>query len=451
MGYMLKKSHFYFQKYIVVLCGVLGFFLASSSFAKTCETAVIQISALNVRTGPSTGYSTVGAANSNERYVFTGKTSGTWKEIWFDGNARWIYASSSYVSNQNAECGGVTASALNVRSGPSTGYRIVGVIPKGSHWSVTGVSGSWRRIWFASEARWVHGSYLDQSAPVPNIELSDFSINGGADTTYSRFVNLSVVASVSPAAYYRVSESADFSGSTWQAYISNISFTLSAAGGPKTVYFQARNSEGRWSNVVSSSITYIEPNASGFEIDRYSFFTSMRSYFGSLSQSQVNGINYILENMEQDTRPAVSVQSVWMRQLAYMFATVKHEVANTYLPITEYGNTYCPRYDGGCTYKGRGYVQLTHRYNYQKMSSVVGVDLVSYPERALEPEIAYTVMSHGMFYGSFTGAKLGDYILSGRTDYYNARRVVNGTDRASLISGYAQSFQTIFERSTRRL
>ncbi len=451
MGYFIKIGQSKVRACISIIAGIVAMGLAAEGIAKTCETAVIQISALNVRTGPSTGYSIVGAANSNERYVFTGKSSGTWKEVWFDGSKRWLYASSSYVSKQNLECGGVTASALNVRSGPSTGYRIVGTIPNASHWSVIGNSGSWRRIWFASEARWVHGGYLDQSAPIPNISISNFSINGGASTTYSRFVNLSVDVQTSPAAAYRVSENSSFSGATWQTYSSNISFTLSAAGGSKTLYFQARNSDGRWSNVVSSTISYVEPNASGFEIDRYSFFTNMRSYFGSLSQSQVDGINYILENMEKDTRPAINVQSVWMRQLAYMFATVKHEVANTYLPITEYGNTYCPRYDGGCTYKGRGYVQLTHRYNYQKMSPVVGVDLVSYPTRALEPEIAYTVMSYGMFNGSFTGAKLGDYVLQGRTDYYNARRVVNGTDRASLISGYAQNFQTIFERSTRRL
>jgi predicted chitinase len=192
----------------------------------------------------------------------------------------------------------------------------------------------------------------------------------------------------------------------------------------------------------------VSSNSAGYRIDRKTFYDNFRSAWGRLTQSQVDGINYLLNNIEQDTRPAVNNKTVWMRQIAYVFSTVKHEVANTYQPITEYGNENCPRYDGGCTYKGRGYVQLTHKYNYKKFSSIVGVDLVSYPSRALEPNIAYTVLSHGMHYGIFTGKKLGSYIRSGTTDYVNARRVVNGLDKASLLAGYATSFQVIMEKST---
>jgi len=81
------------------------------------------------------------------------------------------------------------------------------------------------------------------------------------------------------------------------------------------------------------------------------------------------------------------------------------------------------------------------------MSPVVGVDLVANPEQALDPDIAYTVMSYGLFNGSFTGRKLGTYVKSGTTDYVNARRVVNGLDKAELIAGYARNFQTVLERS----
>jgi predicted chitinase len=178
------------------------------------------------------------------------------------------------------------------------------------------------------------------------------------------------------------------------------------------------------------------------------FFTAYRRAYGPMNQGQVDGLNQLLARMKTDREPAINSRSTWQRQIAYTFATVKHEVADTYKPITEYGNANCPRYDGGCTYKGRGYVQLTHRYNYRKMSPVVGVDLVAYPGRALEPAIAYRVMSYGMHHGSFTGRRLGDYITSTQTDYLNARRVINGTDRANLIKGYAQKFQSIMEASS---
>jgi len=174
----------------------------------------------------------------------------------------------------------------------------------------------------------------------------------------------------------------------------------------------------------------------------------MRLKFGRLNQSQVNGINFLLSKIETDKEPATNY-SVWVKQIAYVFSTIKHEVANTYQPITEYSNTACRRYDGGCTYKGRGYVQLTHRYNYEKFSPIVGVDLVRYPLKALVPEISYRVTSYGMHHGAFTGRKLGRYINTNKTDYWNARRVINGTDKASLIREYAVKFQSILEASAK--
>lgn len=421
---------------------------------KICYAEKITASALNVRTGPSTGNSKVGVIHSGELYVKTGKASGEWREIFFDENTRWIYAG-SYTDKVEVPCGVVTASQLNVRSGPSTYYRKVGTAEKNSHWVVVDTSGSWAKIWYESEARWVHGSYLNQQPPIPNIELTAFSINNGAQTTQTRYVSLSSSYGISTAVSYRVSESANFNGAPWVSYANPIEFTLSDGAGTKTVYMQLKNEHGRLSNVRSDAINFAPPpppppiTGSGYEIDRYTFFNQLRAAYGALSQSQVDGINYLLANMEEDTRPAINNKTVWQRQLAYVWSTVKHEVANTYQPITEYGSTYCHNYDGGCTYKGRGYVQLTHRYNYKKMSSVVGVDLVAYPTKALEPNIAYTVMSHGMFYGVFTGRALGDYVKAGVTDYYNARRVVNGTDKASLLAGYAKTFQAIMEKSTK--
>ncbi|MGE0707115.1 MAG: SH3 domain-containing protein [Planctomycetota bacterium] len=54
-----------------------------------------------------------------------------------------------------AETVEVTATALNVRSGPSTRYRVVGVARRGQRFAVTGRSGAWRRI----SAGWLHSAY----------------------------------------------------------------------------------------------------------------------------------------------------------------------------------------------------------------------------------------------------------------------------------------------------
>ena len=100
------------------------FFLPILAEAKTCAGIEVTATALNVRTGPGTQNSKVGVIHSGERYT-TVATSGNWKQIWFNNQARWIYAS-TYTRAINMECGQVTASALNVRSGPSTGTRRYG-------------------------------------------------------------------------------------------------------------------------------------------------------------------------------------------------------------------------------------------------------------------------------------------------------------------------------------
>ena len=64
-----------------------------------------------------------------------------------------------------------------------------------------------------------------------------------------------------------------------------------------------------------------------------------------------------------------------------------------------------------------------------------------YPQNALLIDTAYQIMSYGMQHGTFTGKKLADYINGTTCDYVNARRIINGTDQASLIAGYAAAIE----------
>lgn len=132
------------------------------------------------------------------------------------------------------------------------------------------------------------------------------------------------------------------------------------------------------------------------------------------------------------------------RQISYVLATTYHETAHTYRPIDEYGGSktrYAP-------YWGRGYVQLTWKFNYAKYSAHVGEDLVSHPEKAKEPRAAAFILVHGFKYGTFTGKALHHYINSARCDFVGARRCINGTDKAALIAGYAQKWLQCLEKGT---
>lgn len=177
-------------------------------------------------------------------------------------------------------------------------------------------------------------------------------------------------------------------------------------------------------------------------IDRGTFFARIRGglFSGSLSQSQVDGMNYMLDVFERDYN--------WpdLRWIAYAFATAYHETAYTMLPIKEYGGQSYLQGKPYYPYYGRGYVQLTWEANYRKMGDKLGVNMLGENmDKALQPAIAAAVMYVGMRDGDFTGKKLSTYFSSTADDPVNARRIINGTDKASTIAGYHAKFLEAFK------
>lgn len=135
-------------------------------------------------------------------------------------------------------------------------------------------------------------------------------------------------------------------------------------------------------------------------------------------------------------------------QIAYILATVEHETADSFQPVRE--SYYLGEPEGEndrktlpyYPYYGRGYVQLTHDYNYRKYSDVLGLDLVNDPDLVMHPDIALFILVDGMKWGAFTGMKLDDCISGNNTDFLSARKIINGTDQAEQIQTYAMNWQT---------
>jgi putative chitinase len=173
-------------------------------------------------------------------------------------------------------------------------------------------------------------------------------------------------------------------------------------------------------------------------IDRAKFFAGIRNgpFPGSLSQEAVRGITAILDEWER--RGLTD-----LRWLAKMLATVLAECGPKMLPVREIGRGQGKKYGipvNGHIYYGRGLVQLTWIDNYRKMAAITGLDLVNKPDLALEPAAAAKIMFEGMIQGTFTGKKLADYFNATTTDWKNARRIINGLDRADEIAGYSKQF-----------
>lgn len=127
-------------------------------------------------------------------------------------------------------------------------------------------------------------------------------------------------------------------------------------------------------------------------------------------------------------------------QAAYVLATAYHETAHTMKPIEEYGSASYLKAKPYYPYVGRGFVQLTWKSNYQKASRELGVDFVANPQLLLQPDYSADILVIGMAEGWFTGKKLSDYVTLQRSDFTGARRIVNGTDRAEMIAGYARAY-----------
>lgn len=188
------------------------------------------------------------------------------------------------------------------------------------------------------------------------------------------------------------------------------------------------------------------------------FFDELRPIFGGyITDAQVHGIQIILDSWRKygDGND---------QKLAYVLATAKHETAHTMQPIYERGpKTYFNKYDAGTAigkrlgntqkgdgfkYRGRGYVQLTGRRNYLYVGNELGIKLVDEPDLALVPSTAARILVVGCMRGWFTGKGLNDYIDSADEsddedlrEFIEARRTVNGKDKAEAIGNLALRFE----------
>lgn len=123
-------------------------------------------------------------------------------------------------------------------------------------------------------------------------------------------------------------------------------------------------------------------------------------------------------------------------QIANILGQVEHEC--NFKPVKEIGCASQAAkygYSGGAMFCGRGFIQITHDYNYEKFGKLLNIDLKGNPELALQEENALFIAIIGMRDGLFIpGNKLSKYINNGKNDFYNARRIVNGIEEKQVKS-----------------
>lgn len=179
--------------------------------------------------------------------------------------------------------------------------------------------------------------------------------------------------------------------------------------------------------------------------DPAKFFASVREQFGGLEQGQVDGINRLLKPIGADGWP--------ISWAAYGLATPWWETNKQMHPVEEgyyLGAARAKAHQRSLRYYpwyGRGDVQLTWEKNYRDADAALGLGgrLVADPNLALDPETSARILVWGMRGGKFTTKGLGDYLPAhGPADvaqFTQARRIINGQDKASEIAIIATKFQ----------
>ena len=152
----------------------------------------VTTSNLNMRTGPGTSYKTCGYIKPGT-YAITQESNG-WGKL--SSNGYWIalkYTSktSSSSDNGNSSSGTlykvkVTASALNMRTGPGTSYSSRGKAVKGAIFDIVDTKDGWGQI--STTGAWIKLSYTVAVNAEYNVKITakDLNMRSGPGILYSR-------------------------------------------------------------------------------------------------------------------------------------------------------------------------------------------------------------------------------------------------------------------------
>ncbi|MGG3445474.1 peptidase M24 [Bacillus cereus] len=143
---------------------------------QTGGTYVVNATSLRVRTGPATYHSVIGGVLNGTKLNVVG-SEGSWFKVNYQGKTG--YVSSEFVKfvkggtttpeqpeqpNQGA-IGDyyINASALNVRSGEGTNYRIIGALPQGQKVQVISENSGWSKINYNGQTGYIGTRFLSKT------------------------------------------------------------------------------------------------------------------------------------------------------------------------------------------------------------------------------------------------------------------------------------------------
>jgi uncharacterized protein YraI len=154
----------------------------------------------NFRSGPSTGYTILGVVRVGNTFAPRGIEQNGYAAITFQGQNGWVLASlvtpTDQVGGDPVISGsGRTTDTVNLRSGPSTGNRVLRVVPNGAKIGTsTTVQNGFRYVTWDGQTGWMYDDYISLgdggSGPVPSSQTTTANLNLRAEPSTSAKVLL---------------------------------------------------------------------------------------------------------------------------------------------------------------------------------------------------------------------------------------------------------------------
>lgn len=119
---------------------------------------------LNLRAGEGTQYASIMVMPKGSEVQFISKNS-DWAKVSYKGRVG--YCSTKFLAEDKTN-GKVVASALNVRSGPGTNYRVQGQLSKGFVVEILEEKNGWYRIRYGTTTAYVSKDYIEPTTATPS-------------------------------------------------------------------------------------------------------------------------------------------------------------------------------------------------------------------------------------------------------------------------------------------
>jgi len=156
------KEGYASSAYVSLVCSCQ----AGGSAAPAGTAASVKGSGVNLRSGPSTSYRSLGKLQNGTALTVLSQNDG-WYRVYVPASGTYgyiyrLYVRFSAIPDELAVQGTISGSGVNIRKGPSTTYQSLGKLKKNTAVTILDTSGDWHRVRVDATAQegYVHQRYV---------------------------------------------------------------------------------------------------------------------------------------------------------------------------------------------------------------------------------------------------------------------------------------------------